>query len=114
MKTQTKERRGRFIKYDKQAVLQDIVDGNMSAYSIAQKHGITRDMVYSLKFSAKKKNILRDPVQKLDDLDSVEPKVSRKGPYAHEIYLLAQDFASGNMSGVNLYQKICSILGEKV
>lgn len=106
-------RRGRFIKYDKQQVLQEIVDGRMSAAEIAEKHGITRDMVYSLKFAAKKKNIIRDPVQKLDDLDAIEPRCKKGGPYAHEIHLLAQDYSSGVIGGVSFRKKLCEILGER-
>lgn len=68
------EKRGRFIKYDKQRVLEEIVAGKMSAVEIARKHSITCGMVYTLKYQARKKNIIRDPVQRLDELDTVEPR----------------------------------------
>lgn len=99
------EKRGRFIKYDKQQVLQDIVNGALSAKAIAKRHGITRDMVYSLKYAAKKKNIIRDPTTKLDDLDYVEAK-AKKQVSAHDVYLLAEDYAAGKLSSVSFYEKL--------
>lgn len=102
------ERRGRFIQYDKQQVLQDIADGKMSASSIAEKHKITRDMVYTLKFTAKKKHILRETSPKLDDLDPIDIKKVR--PTAHEVYLLAEDYAQGKISGASLFKKLTEII----
>jgi hypothetical protein len=63
-------KRGRFIAYDKQAVLYDIVRGMKSAQQISQEHNITSGMVYTLKYNARKKNIIRDPVARVNDLDT--------------------------------------------
>lgn len=70
-------------------------------------------MVYTLKFMAKKKNILQETATKVCDLDPVEVKQSKRR-HAHEIYLLAQSFSEGEMSGVNFYNKVCQILGEPI
>lgn len=89
-------RRGRLKFYDKQRVLEEIVSGDYSAAEIAKKHDITRDMVYSLKFAAKKKNLIKDPVVKLDDLDPVERRI--KGlTLPSKIMELARQFKSGTL-----------------
>lgn len=103
------EKRGRFIKYDKQQALQDIVDGKLSAKAIAKKHGVTRDMIYTLKYNARKHNIIRDPAQKLKDLDWIEPR-RKKEVTALEVYLLAEDFAAGKLSGFALHEKLKTML----
>lgn len=89
-------KRGRFIQWDKQQALKDIVSGKMSAQEIADKHKITRDMVYTLKYNARKKNIIRDNVQKLDDLDAVEPP--EKNRTISKIYDLAVAYKYDRLS----------------
>lgn len=99
-------KRGRFIKYDKQKVLQLIVDGKLSAQEIADSYGITRNMVYTLKYTAKKKNIIRDPVSMLDDLDPVEPRAVKRVATVNVIYNLAQEYKEGMISPATFYKEV--------
>lgn len=103
-------RRGRFIVYDKQKVLEDIVSGKLSAQAIADRHGITRDMVYSLKHAAKKRNIIRDPSQMLNDLDAVEPRTASPIAPVNAIYNLAQEYKEGMISPASFYKGVQRIL----
>lgn len=103
------ERRGRFIKYDKQRVLEEIVAGKKSASQIAVAYGITRDMVYSLKHAAKKHKLIKDPAQRLSDLDPVDPRVRHEGS-ARDILALAKEFRDGEISELDFYQQIQRIL----
>jgi hypothetical protein len=109
----TDGKRGRFIRYDKQAVLQEIVDGKFSAGEIAERHNITRGMVYTLKYQARKRKIIRDPVPRLDDLDPVEPKTFL-GPVPLEhpinrVFKLAQRYKIGDLSAEGLLAGITEI-----
>ncbi len=97
-------KRGRFQFYDKQQVLKDIVSGKMSAGEIAEKHKITRDMVYTLKYNARKKNIIRDNIQKLDELDTVEPP--NKSKAVNKIIDLAIDYADNRISLAEMSKQI--------
>lgn len=101
----TSERRGRFIKYDKQRVLEDIVRGTKSAKKIAASHGITRDMVYSLKHAAKKRGLIKEPTQFLADLSPVDSRAFYEGP-ARDILEFAKQFKAGDLSELDFYQKV--------
>lgn len=48
------------FKYDKQAVIDDLVSGKLNAQEIAEKHGITKTSVYTLKYAAKKRGLIKE------------------------------------------------------
>ena len=100
-------RRGRFIKYDKQKVLDQIVRGRMSAQEIADEHGITRDMVYSLKHAAKKMKIINEPVARVADLHTPP---EHDPTAAGQIYQVAKKFRAGDIDDLDFYQNVQQII----
>jgi transposase-like protein len=102
-------RRSRFIRYDKQRVLEEIVHGKLSAQEIAEKFGITRDMVYTLKFQAKKRNLIKDPIKRLDDLSPVEPR-EHDMSLPSRIHQLAKRWKVGEIDELDFYQALQRML----
>lgn len=62
------------FKYDKQAVIDDLVSGKLNAQQIAEKHGITKTSVYTLKHEAKKRGLIK----KEPGWESVKAPVEKK------------------------------------
>lgn len=88
--------------------LEAIVAGKHSAHEIADEHGITRDMVYSLKHAAKKKHIIQDPAQRLDGLDPISPP---RADLMNEVYQLACKFRAHDIDNLDFYQDLKKLFG---